>query len=214
MTAPTRPDPPYVPIRRGRWPVSRSPRWLILVGAALAAGAVLVGLAHRPSQPQRASDLRGFLSAMRYDIESCAGGVSESLTALRELGSEPPGAQRTQDVRDAIKIATYGSGNCSPANNMQIDDLEQYQVSESLHSFRLDRVVAGLTTWATPDAMTVQADVARVLTASGAAARGRATAALQAAIRKLDAQRSAVDSVVAAANRSLSAHAAPLRLPG
>jgi hypothetical protein len=213
MTAPVRPDPPYVPIRRGRWPVTRTPRWLILAGGALAVVAVLVGLAYRPSQPQRASDLRGFLGDLRYDIESCAGGVSESLAALRELGSEPSGAQRAQDVRDTIKIATYGASNCSPANNMQIDDLMQYQVSESLASFRLDRVVAGLAKWAAPDAMTVQTDVVKVLTADSAA-RGRATAALQAAIERLDAQRSAVDSVVAAANRSLNAHAPPLRLPG
>jgi hypothetical protein len=214
MTAPVRPDPPYVPIRRGRWPVSRTPRWVIVAGTLLAAGAVLVGLAHRPSQPQRASDLRGFLSDVRHDIESCAGGVSESLTALRQLGSEAPGAQHAQDVRDTIKIATYGASNCSPANNMQIGDLVQYQVSESLASFRLDRVVAGLTAWAARDAMTVQTDVVKVLTARGAAARSQATAALQVAIRRLDAQRSAVDSIVAAANRSLNAHAAPLRLPG
>ena len=214
MTAPVRPDPPYVPIRRGRWPVSRTPRWLILAGAALAVVAVLVGLAHRPSQPQRASDLRGFLSTMWYDIESCAGGVRESLTALRQLGSEASGAQRAQDVRATIKIATYGASNCSPANNMQIDDLEQYQVSESLSSFHLDKVVAGLSTWAAPDAMTVQTDVAKILTARSGQARSQATAALQEAIRKLDAQRSAVDSMVAAANRSLNAHATPLRLPG
>jgi hypothetical protein len=214
VAAPVRPDPPYVPIRRGGWPVTRSPRWLIVAGAVLAAGAVLVGLAYRPSQPQRASDLRGFLSDVRYDIESCAGGVSESLTALRQLGSEAPGAQRAQDVRDTIKIATYGASNCSPANNMQIDDLMQYQVSESLASFRLDRVVTGLGTWAAPDAMTVQTDVVKVLTARSVVARGRATAALRAAIRRLDAQRSAVDSIVAVANRSLNAHAAPLPLPG
>ncbi len=215
MTAPIRTDPPYVPIRRGRWPVSRTPRWLILAGAALVAVAVLVGLAHKPTQPQRASDLRGFLNDMRYDIQSCAGGVSESLTAIRELESGVSGgAQHAQDVRDTIKIATYGASNCSPANSMQIDDLEQYQVSESLASFRLDRVVTGLTTWAAPDAMTVQTDVAKVLTARSGEARSQATAELQGAIRKLDAQRSAVDSIVVAANRSLNAHAAPLRLPG
>ncbi len=215
MTAPIRTDPPYVPIRRGRWPVGRTPRWLILAGAALVAAAVLVGLAQKPSQPQRASDLRGFLSDMRYDIESCAGGVSESLTALRQLSSgASTGALHAQNVRDTIKIATYGASNCSPANSMQIDDLEQYQVTESLASFRLDRVVTGLSNWAAPDAMTVQTDVARVLTAHGAPARSQAMAALQGALRKLDAQRSAVDSVLAAANRSLKAHAHPLNLPG
>ena len=138
----------------------------------------------------------------------------ESLTALRQLGTEAGGAQYAQDVRDTIKIATYGASNCSPANNMQIDDLEQYQVSESLASFHLDRVVAGLATWAAPDAMGVQTGVVKVLTAPSAAARSQATDELQGAIRKMDAQRSAVDSVVGAANRSLNAHAASLPLPG
>jgi hypothetical protein len=141
--------------------------------------------------------------------------VSESLTALRQLSSgASSSALHAQNVRDTIKIATYGASNCSPANSMQIDDLEQYQVTESLASFRLDRVVAGLSNWAAPDAMTVQTDVARVLTAHGALARSQAMAALQAALRKLDAQRSAVDSVLAATNRSLNAHAHPLNLPG
>jgi hypothetical protein len=212
VSQPVRTDPPYVPIRHGRWPVGRTPRWVLLAVAALVAAAVLVGLAHKPSQAQRATDLRGFLTDMRTDIESCAGGVSESLAALRQIGPLP--SKNTSEVKDTISIATYGASNCSPANSMPLDDLEQYQVTESLASFHLARVVTGLVDWAAPDAIDVQTDVVAVLRASGAQARSRAMAALQQAVRKLDAQRSAVDSIMERAIRSLSAHAAPPALPG
>jgi len=204
-----RTEPPYVPIRRGRWPVGRTPRWLLLAVAALVAAAVLVGLAHRPSPGQRAADLRAFLADMRTDIQSCAGGVGESLTALRGLGPLP-----SLKTRDTISIATYGASNCSPANSMPLDDLDQYQVTESLASFHLSRVVTGLVNWAAPDAIDVQTGVVAVLRASGARARSSAMAALQRAISRLDAQRAAVDSIIENASRSLSANAAPPALPG
>jgi hypothetical protein len=212
VSTPVRTNPPYVPLRHTRWPARRTPRWLLLAGAAFLAVAVLVGLAHKPSQAQRAFDLRGFLTDMNTDIESCAGGVSESLTALRQLG--PSAGQDVQQVRDAISIATYGASNCSPANSTPIDDLEQYQVTESLASFHLDRVVTGLVNWAAPDAENVQTDVASVLAAHGPQARRKAQAALSQALRTLDAQRSAVDSVMESAIRALSAHATPPSLPG
>jgi len=180
--------------------------------AVLLVIAVLVALAHRPSQAERASDLRGFLHDMTTDIQSCAGGVGESLTALRQLGPLP--SRNASEVRDTISIATYGASNCSPANSMPIDDLDQYQVTESLASFRLDRAVTGLVNWAAPDAIDVQTDVIAVLRASDAQARSTAMAALQRDISKLDAQRAAVDSIVERAIRSLSADAAPPRLPG
>jgi hypothetical protein len=202
----------YVPIRRGRWPTGRTPRWVLLAVAAFVAVGVLVGLAHQPSPSERSSDLRGFLADMRTDIESCAGGVSESLTALRQLGPLP--SSNTSEVKDTISIATYGASNCSPANSMPLDDLDQYQVTESLASFRLDRVVTGLVNWAAPDAIDVQTDVVAVLRAGDARARSSALAALQLAIRKLDAQRAAVDSIMEHAITSLSAHAAPPALPG
>jgi len=212
MSPPVRTEPPYVPIRRGRWPVGRTPRWLLLAVAALVVAAVLVGLAHRPSPGQRAADLRAFLADMRTDIQSCAGGVGESLTALRGLGPLP--SPKTSEVRDTISIAAYGASNCSPANSMPLDDLDQYQVTESLASFRLSRVVTGLVNWAAPDAIDVQTGVVAVLRASGARARSSAMAALQRAISRLDAQRAAVDSIIEHASRSLSADAAPPALPG
>ena len=209
------PDPPYVPIRRAPWPTRpswpnrRSPRWLLLAGAVLVVAAVLVALAHKPSQAQRASDLRGFLADMNRDIESCAGGVGESLTALREIDSGV-----SHDVATAISIAHTGASNCSPANNELLDDLESYQVTESLASFRLGAVVTGLVDWAAPDAEDVQTDVARVLAARDPQAKSTARGALRQALQKIDAKRSAVDAIMESAIRSLSAHARPPRLPG
>jgi hypothetical protein len=212
MSPPVRTEPPYVPIRRGRWPVGRTPRWLLPAVAALVAAAVLVGLAHRPSSAQRAADLRAFLADMRTDIQSCAGGVGESLAALRGLGPLP--SAKTSEVKDTIGIATYGASNCSPANSMPLDDLDQYQVTESLASFHLNRVVTGLVNWAAPDAIDVQTDVVAVLRARDARARSSAMAALRRALSRLDAQRAAVDSIIENASRSLSANAAPPVLPG
>jgi hypothetical protein len=209
VDSPPRSDPPYVPIRHTRWPVRRTPRPLIAAGLVLLVIAVLVGLAHRPSAAQRAADLRGFIHDMNADIESCAGGVGESLTVLHAVQS---GA--SHDTQTAIKIARVGAANCSPANNELLADLTQYQVTGSLASFRLARVVSGLVTWASPDAERVQSDVADLLAASSPQARARASAALRQARAKLDVQRSAVDSVIESASAALSAHVAPPRLPG
>ncbi len=209
MSAPPRTDPPYVPIRHTRWPTRRTPRWAILAGIVLLAGAVLVALVHRPSQGQRAADFRGFLADMNTGIESCAGGVGESLGALRQFE-----AGDHRDLQTAIYIAQYGASNCSLANSEPLDDLSGYQVTESLASFHLGTVVTGLINWATPDAQDVQTDVARILDARNQQASSQATAALRKDLLKLNAQRSAVDSVIEAANRSLSAHASPPVLPG
>jgi hypothetical protein len=210
VNTPVRTDPPYVPVRRTRWATRRSPLWLLAAIAVLVVGGVLVGLSRTPSTAQRASDLRGFLGDVNYDIESCAGGVSESLTALRQVES---GASR--DVSTAIYIANTGAANCSPANNEQIDDLENYQVTESLASFRLARVVTGLVDWAAPDAEDVQTDVALVLgNLRHPQAKAADTAKLQQALRRLDNKRAAVDAIINSAARSLSVHATPPKLPG
>ena len=209
VESPSRADPPYVPIRHTRWPARRTPRSVLLVGLALLVVAVLVGLTHRPSTAERAADLLGFLRNMNADIESCAGGVSESLTALQAIQS---GA--SQDTPTAISIAEDGAANCSPANNELLDDLTQFQVTESLASFRLARVVSGLVTWAAPDAQQVQTDVANVLAARSPQARVSASSALRQARAILDAKRAAVDSVIESASAALSAHAAPPPLPG
>jgi hypothetical protein len=208
MQTPARTDPPYVPIRHTAWPVRRTPRWWFAAGLAVVAAGVLVGLAVHPSKAQRATDLNGFLTDMKTDIQSCAGGVRDSLTALRSID-----AGTSHDVGTAIGIATYGSGNCSPANNMQLDDLVGYQVQESLSSFRLDRVVYGLVDWATPDALRVQADVAAILRAQGAA-RAAATTKLDSDLKILDAQRTYLDKIMTAAISATGASGRPPPLPG
>ena len=209
MQSPPRTQPPYVPIRRTGWATRRSPRLLWVAGASVLAIAVALALVHRPSQAQRASDLRGFLQDMNTSIESCAAGVSESLTAMQGIES---GA--SHDRADGAKVATDGATNCTLAYSMQIDDLTSYQVAQSLASFHLDSVVKGLVIWADPDAVNVQTDIASVINARTPQARVRAQATLHSALGVLDAQRRAVDAVIEHAITSLSAHATPPRLPG
>src|SRR5215469_4407539 len=159
--------------RPSGWPVLRTPRWLFVIAAVLVAGMVLAALSHRPSTAQRVADLRGFVHDMNTDIESCAGGVRESLTALRAIQTGT-----SHEVRTAIGIATYGASNCSPANSMPLDDLVQYQVTESLARFHLEVAVNDLVTWAFPLAQRVMTDVARQLGGRDASARAAAAAAL------------------------------------
>jgi hypothetical protein len=181
----------------------------MLAGAAvLVVGLTLVAIPHHPSSAERVADLRGVVNDLNTDIESCAGGVSESLTALQEIQS---GA--SHDVKTALNIATFGAANCSPANNMQMDDLVQYQVPESLASFHLDATVNDLVTWGFPDAQRVQTDVAAVLTAATPSAIRIATAQLHHDQKVLDAERATIDATIGAASRSLAADVAPPPLP-
>ena len=208
MQTPARADPPYVPIRHTAWPTRKTPRWLLAAGLLVLAVGVLVGIAVHPSRSQRATDLNGFLADMKTDIQSCAGGVAESLTVLRAIEEGT-----SHDLNTAVHVATYGAGNCSPANNMQLDDLVGYQVHESLASFRLDRAVNGLLTWAFPDAQRVQSDVATVLRAHGAA-RAAATASLRHDLRVLDGQRGYVNKIMMTAIKATGATGHPPPLPG
>jgi len=201
--------PGNIPTRPSGWPVLRTPRWMLAVAAVLAIGLTLFAIPRHPSTTERASDLRGVVHDLNTDIESCAGGVSESLTALREIQS---GA--SHDVKTAVSIATYGAANCSPANSMPMDDLVQYQLPESLASFHLDQTVNDLVTWGFPDAQQVQLDVVTVLTASTPAAIRAASAALERDQRVLNAERATIDGMINAASRSLSAGVAPPALPG
>jgi hypothetical protein len=197
-----------IPTRRSGWPVLRTPRWMLAGAAVLVAGLTLAGLSHHPSTSQRATDLRGVVQEMNTDIESCAGGVSESLTALRAIQSGT-----SHDVKTAVSIATTGAANCSPANSMPMDDLVQYQPPESLASFHLDQTVNDLITWGFPDAQRVQSDVATLLMASTPSAVQTATAALQHDQHVLDAERATIDSMINTASKSLSANVTPPPLP-
>jgi hypothetical protein len=212
VETPTRTDPPYVPIRKTGWAVhERMPRWMWAAGALIVVGIVLVALVHKPSKSEQAGDLKGFLTDMSTDTESCAAGVSESFTALRQIHS---GGSVSVNTADTIKIARYGASNCSPANNMQLDDLTQYQVTESLAGYHLATVVNDLVTWCFPYAQRVQNDVANEAGARTAANRARYAAALQRDTRDLNRERATIDKILSNAISATGAHAALPNLPG
>lgn len=188
------------------------PRSVVLAIAGFLVVAVAVAIVHKPSRGERASDMTGVLKEMTADIQSCTGGVSESLTALRQVQAEHP--RSPSDVSDAISIAQQGAANCSPANNELIDDLENYQVPESLYSFGLKSAITNLIAWAAPNAEQVQTDIANVLSAKTPQATSTAEAALTRDLAALDAERSKVDAPIVKAIRALDMHASPPRLPG
>jgi len=146
---------------------------------------------------------------LNVDIESCAGGINDSMTALRAIQSGT-----SHDVTTAVSIATTAAANCSPANSMPMDDLVQYQAPESLASFHAQTVVNDLVTWGFPLAQRVQADVAALVTAKTPAAVAAGTAQLHRDQRALDAERATIDQLINAASTSLSAHVSPPALPG
>jgi hypothetical protein len=187
------------------------PRWTLLAIALFLAAAVAVALVHKPTTAERASDMRGFLQEVNSDIQSCAAGVGESLTALHEVQAEH--FSNSTDVSAGISVAQQGAANCAPANNEQIDNLENYQVPESLYSFGLVKAVTALVAWAAPNAEQVQTDVATVLAAKTPQARSQGEAALGAALKKLDAERILVERPVTSAIKALAMRSAPPPLP-
>lgn len=195
--------------QRSGWPVLRTPRWMLAGAAVLVGGLVVAAIPHHPSTAQRASDLRGFVKDVNTDIESCAGGINDSMTALRAIQ-----AGTSHDVATAVIIANTAAANCSPANSMPLDDLVQYQVAGSLASFNLQATVNDLVTWAFPLAQRVELDIGTLDAAATPAAKARATAALQKDQQALDAQRATIDSAITAASNALSAHVSPPNLPG
>jgi hypothetical protein len=188
--------------------VLRTPKWMLAAGVVLVAGLTLAAIPHRPSPAQRAADLRGMVHDLNTDIESCAGGVSDSIVALRAIQT---GA--SNDVKTAVKIANLAAANCSPANSMPMEDLVQYQAPGSLASFHVQTAVNDLVTWGFPLAQRVQTDVATLVTAKKPDAVKRASAQLLKDQQALDAQRARIDQVFNAASTSLSAHVAPPSLP-
>jgi hypothetical protein len=194
--------------RPSGWPVLRTPKWMLAAGVVLVAGLALAAIPHRPSTAQRATDLRGMVHDLTTDIESCAGGVSDSITALRAIQS---GA--SHDVTTAVTIANTAAANCSPANSMPMEDLVQYQAPESLASFHVQTAVNDLVTWGFPLAQRVQIDVATLVTAKAPGAITRASAQLRKDQLVLDAQRARIDQLINAASTSLAAHVAPPSLP-
>ena len=211
METPTRTDPPYVPIRKTGWAgQQKAPRWLLLAGVLIVVGIVLVALVHKPSKTEQASDLKGFLTDMRTATESCAAGVGESLTALHQINS---GGSVSQNSADTIGIARYGAQNCSPANNMQLDDLTGYEVTESLAAYHLTAVVNDLVNWCFPYAQRVQNDVANLAGAHTAASRASDAATLRRDTADLNRERARIDTILRSAITATGATGAQARLP-
>jgi hypothetical protein len=208
VDSPTKTQPPFVPLRHTGWASRRTPLWVFAAIIVLAAGGVLVSLSHKPTQAQRASDLTGYFNDVNAGIESCAGGVRDSLTAFNRVE-----AGDTAQYSAAVGILTYNAQNCSPANNQPLQDFTNYQVTESLAQFPLDKANNDVITWAFPDAQNVQQDMLAVLRAGTPAARAKAKATLSTALATMDAQRAAVYAVWRNAERSVGATAPLPYLP-
>lgn len=204
-----RTDAPFDAARTSGWPTRRVPRWVIAAGAVLVAIGVAVGLSHRPTAGQRAADLRSFLHQLNADVQSCSGGVRESLFVLRQID-----AGASQDRATALSVANTAATNCSPANNELLVDLTGIQPPGSLTSYHLQPAITGLIDWAAPRASRVAADVAAVLSHDGQPAEAADRAHLQRALRELDAQRTVVYSALKPAINALSPSSSPPVLYG
>lgn len=207
MEPPTKTEPPFVPLRHTGWASHRTPLWVFGAIIVLAAGVVLVSLSHKPSQGQRASDLSGYFSDVNAGIQSCAGGMRDSLTALRSVE-----AGDTAHYSAAVGILTFNGQNCSPANNQPLSDFAGYQVTESLAQYPLDTADNDIVTWAF-DAQQAQTDMLNVLKAATPTAKAQANATLQAAMRELDAQKAAIDAIWTSAEKGVGSTAALPYLP-
>ena len=197
-----------VSARPSGWPMLRTPKWMLAAALVLVAGLALAAIPHHPSTAERAADLRGMVHDLNTDIESCAGGINDSMAALRAIQS---GA--SHDVKTAVSIASTAAANCSPANSMPMEDLVQYQTPESLASFHVQTAVNDLVTWGFPLAQRVQLDTAALVTAKTPAAIAAGTRQLRRDQQALDAERAQIDQLINSASRSLSAHVAPPALP-
>ena len=127
MTTPGR-----VSQRPSGWPVLRTPRWMLAGAVVLVAGLTLAAIPHRPSTAERATDLRGMVYDLNVDIESCAGGVTDSITALRAIQS---GASR--DVTTAVTIANTAAAERASAqlrHDQQVLDAQRALIDQLITS--------------------------------------------------------------------------------
>ncbi len=208
MEPPTKTEPPFVPLRHTGWATRRTPLWVFAALIVLAAGVLLVSLSHNPSQSQRAGDLAGYFSDVNAGVESCAGGVRDSIAALDKVE-----AGDKNDLSAAIGIITLGAQNCVPLNNQPLSDFTSYQVTESLAQFPLGTADTGVVAWASPDAVNAQQDMLAVLHTSTPGALARTKATLRTALRTMDAQRAAVYAIWRSAEQGTGATAPLPYLP-
>ena len=92
-------------------------------------------------------------------------------------------------------------------NNEPLSDFGSYQVTESLAQYRLDTADNDVMTWAS-DAQVAQTDMLAVLKAATPAAKAQANTTLQAAMRKMDAQKAAIDAIWTSAEKAVGSTAA------
>jgi hypothetical protein len=195
---------PRVQLRPSGWPVRRMPVVTLLIAVVLAAGVVLVSLSHKPSNAQQVSDFNSYLRDMNAAVESCAGGVTESRQAMNTV---TPSSRAT-----ATSLVSYDAANCSPANNEPLQDLTQYQVTESLARFNLADCANDYVTWSF-DAAQAQLDMLAVIRASGPAAHSAAERTLTHGLHVMDTERATIDGILRSAEDALADRAALPALP-
>jgi hypothetical protein len=196
MTAPARTEPPFIPLRHSGWATKRTPRWVFGALVAAAIAGFLVAQSVRPSQSQRAADLRGYFGDVSTGVGSCAAGLRDSMTSYQAvIGGD------TAELATARSIVAYGASNCQVATNESLSDFDNYQVSESLDSLRLAAADNDVITWAF-DATAYQQDLLAVLAASSAPTRAKAEASARPALATLNAERATIDAIWNAAKKS------------
>jgi hypothetical protein len=198
MTTPTQTEPPFVPLRHSGWATKRTPLWVFGALVVVVIAGFLVALSVRPSQSERATDLRGYFGDVTTGVGSCAAGVRDSMTSYQAvMGGD------AAELGTAKSIVAYGASNCQVATNESLSDFANYQVSESLDSLNLDTADNDVITWAF-DATAYQQDLLAVLDASNAPTRAKAEAPVNSALAKLNAERATVDAIWNAAKSSTS----------
>jgi hypothetical protein len=196
MTTPTQTEPPFVPLRHSGWATKRTPRWVFGALVLLVAAGFLVTLSVKPSQSQRANDLRGYFGDVTTGVGSCAAGLRDSMTSYQAvMGGDQA------ELGTAKSILAYGAGNCQVATNESLSDFANYQVSESLDSLHLVAADNDVITWAF-DATAYQQDLLAVLAASNGPARAKAQTLVNPALATLNAERATIDGIWNAAKKS------------
>jgi hypothetical protein len=203
MTTPTQTEPPFVPLRHSGWATKRTPLWVFGALVVVAIAGFLVALSVRPSQSERATDLRGYFGDVTTGVGSCAAGLRDSMTSYQAvMGGE------VAELGTAKSIVAYGASNCQVATNESLSDFDNYQVSESLDSLHLVAADNDVITWAF-DATAYQQDLLAVLAASNGPARAKAEALVKPALATLNAERATIDATWNAAKKS-TGDASPL----
>jgi hypothetical protein len=196
VTAPTQTEPPFVPLRRSGWATKRTPLWVFGALAVVAVAGFLVALSVRPSQSQRATDLRGYFGDVSTGVGSCAAGLRDSMTSYRAvMGGD------TTELGTATAIVAYGASNCQVATNESLSDFDNYQVSESLDGLHLAAADNDAISWAF-DATAYQQDLLAVLAATPGPARAQAQTLVNPALATLNAERATIDRIWNAAKKS------------